>query len=157
MKSISLIMIFSFLIICNINCSKERELTTLEYKLLVGHLERLQFDYRSYVEQGGRGSDVPFFMHTASIANTIPDAQAMILYPDGKVFVHSNVLYYMNKKLDDEHTKKALNYRNTREPLLQKWTSGDGRTVMDISLPVMDDSNPPEFKGIVRIALYLDI
>ena len=71
------------------------------------------------------------------------------------VFAHNEPIK-INEMYDDVYSKKAFQHRDTKEALIQSWKSEDGRNIMDLILAVMDKSNPPEFRGVVRLALYVN-
>lgn len=77
-------------------------------------------------------------------------AYAMVLYPDGRVRVHTDPLL-IGKTLSDEPAQKALAHRARQTPLTQRLSSDDGRPVLDLSIPVVIGVDPGEFKGTARI------
>lgn len=80
----------------------------------------------------------------------LPTAYAMVLYPDGKVRVHTDAML-IGEHLKDEATQRALKHRARQNPLIQNLEDDKGETILDYSIPIMLGLNPAEFKGIARI------
>ena len=78
----------------------------------------------------------------------------MVLSSDGKTLAHSEPVE-SGKILDDIVTKKVLEYRDPSEILTQKLKM-ENRDVLDFSLPVFSSSEPVEYLGAVRFAIFLN-
>ncbi len=93
--------------------------------------------------------DTPMVNYVNLLGKSLNTAYAMVLTPDGVVRVHTDPTL-ISKKIDDEPTRKTLEYRDRQDALIQNLQVGD-KKVIDVSIPVMLGSNPPEFKGVARI------
>ena len=71
MKSTSLIVISVSLILFSFGCSKERELSELEYNLLLSQLRSLQNVYLNNLDR--EGNDLDHFAVARRIHDTIPN------------------------------------------------------------------------------------
>ena len=145
-----LVCIISF---SSINCtSNENQLTKLENELLDGIILSLRFSAEERIQAD---EDLQMYTQLKLLSDEISSsAYAMVLKPDGSIFVH-NIPAKMNKKLDDEATKKVLENRDYSEVLTQKLKL-DNRDVIELSLPVFSSFNSGEYIGAVRFAIYLN-
>ncbi len=136
-----------------INCvANEKQLTKLENELLNYAIFSLR---SSTIDNIRSKNDLYIFRDLKSIENTMSSlAYAMVLNPDGTILAH-NIPAETEKIPDDEVTEKVLENRDISEVLIQK-LKVDNRDVFDISLPLFSSSEPAEYLGSVRIAIFLN-
>ncbi len=84
------------------------------------------------------------------LEKSLRTAYAMVLHEDGRVRVHTDPTL-IDKKIDDAATRKALENRDRQDALIQNLKTPDGKDVIDVSIPIMLGTNPPEYKGVARI------
>jgi signal transduction histidine kinase len=84
------------------------------------------------------------------LRKSLSTSYAMVLYEDGGVRVHTDPTL-IGSKLDDPATIRSLENRDRQEPLTQTLSSADGKNIIDISIPIIIGTNPPEYKGVARV------
>jgi hypothetical protein len=152
---LKVIFIILLLIFSGINCSENNELTNLEYELIEALIANFQMVAETYAESPDI-YDAQFLpRHIAHLRASVPESfvYAMVIDTNGTIIAYRKSNNDQILSSDDAISKQAMAYRDHLRPLVQYLTLNDGRRAMDVSLPLLGVSNPPEFYGVVRLAL----
>lgn len=146
---------FATLLVIFVAASLSTYLRLGQKRALVGEKEASRLDTVKALRQVAREAilvddDTDMVNYVNLLQKSLTTAYAMVLYQDGKVRVHTDPTL-IGKKLEDTAAQKSLDNRDRQEPLIQNLKSPDGKDVIDISIPIMIGSNPPEYKGVARV------
>lgn len=150
-----IIFIILLLVFSGINCSENNELTNLEYEFIEALIANFQMVAETYAESPDIYDAQYLPRHIAHLRASIPESfvYAMVIDPNATIIAYGKSNNDQILSSDDTITKRAMTYRDHLKPLIQYLTLNDGRRAMDVSLPLLGASNPPEFYGIVRLAI----
>ncbi len=152
---LKVIFIILLLIFSGINCSDNNELTSLEYEFIEALIANFQMIAETYAESPDMYDAQYLPRHIAHLQASVPKSfvYAMVIDPEGTILAYGKSNNDQILSSDDAITKEAMAYRDHLKPLIQYLTLNDGRRAMDISLPLLGASDPPEFYGVVRLAI----
>jgi hypothetical protein len=152
---LKMIFIILLLIFSGIHCSDNNELTNLEYEFIEALISNFQMVAETYAESPDIYDAQYLPRHIAHLQASVPESfvYAMVIDPNGTIIAYGKSNNDQILTSDDAISKQAMAYRDHLRPLVQYITLTDGRRAMDVSLPLLGVSNPPEFYGVVRLAL----
>jgi hypothetical protein len=157
-NKIIIIFLLFLITISILNCTRKDELTRLEYELITALISNFQHVAKEYIQIPDDTRVLFMLQHIAHIKASIPSSfvYAMVLDHEGKIIAHSELGkdgFLQGTKINDDATKIALLYRDINTPLIMELDWKNGRKVIDISLPIVEDSDSETFRGIVRMAI----
>ena len=149
------IFIILLLIFSVINCSDNNELTNLEYEFIEALISNFQMVAETYAESPDIYDAQYLPRHIAHLQASIPESfvYAMVIDHNGTIIAYGKSNNDQILSSDDAIAKQAMGYRDHLRPLVQYLTLNDGRRALDVSLPLLGVADPPEFYGVVRLAI----
>jgi hypothetical protein len=146
------------LVVAYSGCADQQKLTQLETELLSALIVNFQNVAQGSVDPDQSGNVLYLLKHIAHIKATVTTslAYAMVIDNEGRIVAHNLLgkLYSVDQKMDDEITKKVLAYEDPQKPYLQYYLSENGKSMIDISLPVMPEEEGSSPEGFVRIGIF---